>query len=121
MRAMAMLKVKSRSSANGGSGSTITARIITTTSGAISARIALTFGPSSVCSCCRKAVMCGSVHVVRIELVGHVEHRHLAGHGRRSGQRGAELIDISEHLRHRGEQGSRNLAVELGVGIQRPG
>ena len=47
-----MLKVNSRSSANGGSGSTIIARIITTTSGAISARIALAFGPSQAWICC---------------------------------------------------------------------
>ena len=47
-----MLKVNSRSSANGGSGSTIIARIITTTSGAAIERIALAFGPSQACNCC---------------------------------------------------------------------
>ncbi len=47
-----MLKVNSRSSANGGSGRTIIARIITTTSGAISALIALAFGPSQFWICC---------------------------------------------------------------------
>ena len=52
-----MLKVKRRSSANGGSGSTIIARIITTTSGAIRARIALTFGPSQAWSCWVKEFM----------------------------------------------------------------
>ncbi len=52
-----MLKVNSRSSANGGSGSTIIARIITTTSGAIRARIAFAFGPSQDCICCISGFM----------------------------------------------------------------
>jgi hypothetical protein len=52
-----MLKVNSRSSANGGSGRTIIARIITTTSGAIRARIALAFGPSHDCTCCISGFM----------------------------------------------------------------
>ena len=52
-----MLKVNSRSSANGGSGSTIIARIITTTSGAISALIALAFGPSQAWNCCSSGFM----------------------------------------------------------------
>jgi hypothetical protein len=46
-----MLKVNSRSSAKGGSGSTIIDSTITMNSGAISARITVAFGPSQAFTC----------------------------------------------------------------------
>jgi hypothetical protein len=41
------------------------------------------------------------------------------GEGAALAQRGAQLVDVGEHLGHRREQRGRDLAVELGVGIER--
>ena len=125
-----MLKVNSRSSANGGSGSTIIARIITTTSGAISARTAFAFGPSRRCICWISAFMersclglgrcrrqagrwCGS------SSTGTSIAGSSPGDGAALAQRGAQLVDVGEHLGDGREQRGRDLAVELGVGVER--
>ena len=56
--------------------------------------------------------------MVRIELRRHGERRQFARHRRPALHRGAELIDVGEHLRHGGEQRRRDLAVEFGMRVQ---
>src|SRR5689334_7017393 len=116
-----MLKVKSRSRMNGASGSTIIARIMTTTSGAISARIAFAFGPSQACSCCTRAFMLPPARSVRrgraglgVELGGNLDRRQRERHRHLAAQRRAQLVDVREHLGDGGEERRRDLAVELG-------
>ena len=90
--------------------------------------MAVACGPSQACSCLQQRVHSSRPRSARSRLTACVCGSSSAGtssSGRspgiaaRPGQRGAQLVHVGQHLRHGGEQRRRDLAVDLGVRVQR--
>jgi hypothetical protein len=121
--ASAMLKVNSRSSTKGGSGSTIIASTMTMKIGARQrlAAIMPALGPARRLQGHQRVHSAGQPPAGRSgsSSGGTSGTGGVGGHRRPSPAWRAQLVDPGQHLRHGGEQRGRDLLVDLGVGVQR--